>query len=46
MVRLCFTLLLLHKHKYRIQMPRGFMDDFERGVAHATLRVGDVRVLA
>ena len=29
MVRLCFALLLLYKHQYRIHMPRGFMDDLE-----------------
>ena len=33
MVRLCFTLPLLHKHQYRIHMPRGLMDDLEGEVA-------------
>lgn len=34
MVRLCFALLLLRKEQDGIHMPRGFMDDLERGVAY------------
>ena len=34
LVRLCFALLLLCKEQDGIHMPRGFMDDLERGVAY------------
>ena len=40
MVRLCFALLLLHKHQYRIHMPRGFMDDLEGCVAYDKIHEG------
>ena len=37
MVRLCFALLLLRKHQYRIHMPRGLMDNLEGEVADEKL---------
>lgn len=40
MVRLCFALSLLHKHQYRIQMPRGLMDDLEGEVVDEELYEG------
>ena len=40
MVRLCFALLLLYKQEYRIQMPRGFMDDLEGEVANEEIHEG------
>jgi hypothetical protein len=33
MVGLCFALLLLYKHQYRIHMPRQLMDDLDGEVS-------------